>query len=111
MDTVNKYAYVVIVRPTLSGAYAEVVDVSHMVGQDLEGMCAANRACLRMGETPPYNIKEHANYISVLNLRARLNNAEGPFLVKSEEPIEGDVWDTLVRDDHFMDRLRKEGRL
>lgn len=108
------YAYIVLVRPGMEGAFAEVMDVSHLQNIDLPGMYAANNMALRMGETPPYDIKKEealARYINMLWLRARFNNAEGPFLVKSEVPIEGDDWDTLVRNPEFMERMRKEMKL
>jgi hypothetical protein len=107
-------AYVVLVRPSMEGAVAEVLDVSLLIGMDLKGMAAANKMMVRMGEAAVYDIKKEeqlANFVSVLHLRARFNNAEGPFLVKTEEPIEGDDWDQLVRNPTFMDRMRKEMKL
>jgi hypothetical protein len=109
-------AYVVLVRPTMEGAFAEVIEVSHWLGQDanLSDLKKANEVLIRMGEEPAYNIKKEeslASYINMLWLRARMNNAEGPFLVKTEEPIEGDDWDKLVRNPEFMNRMRKEMKL
>lgn len=109
------YTYVILVRPSMEGASAEVMDVSHLANTNIADMVAANRVCERMGSEKPYDTvkaEQESQYIHMLWLRARYNNAEGPFLIKAEEPIEGgDVWDTLVRDKEFMNKLRKEGRL
>lgn len=113
-DAVREYAYVILVRPDMEGAYAEVMDVSYMVGVDLPSLHAANTVAERMGETPPYDIRDMeslAQYIGLLSMRARFNNAEGPFLVKTESPITDEQWDALVRNEAFMNRLRKEGKL
>lgn len=109
------YTYVVIVRPSMEGAYAEVLDVTALANTSLAEKQAVNQALKRMGDTPLHDIQEEerlANYINMLWLRVRFNNAEGPFLVKTEEPItDGETWDRMVRNQDFMERLRKDGRL
>ena len=118
-DVVQEYAYVILVRPSMQGMCAEVIDISHWCGKKNHGAVLAdlektNAVLRRMGEEEVYDLrgeKALAGTINMLWLRARFNNAEGPFLVKSEVPIEGDTWDTLVRDERFMERLRKEGKL
>jgi hypothetical protein len=98
-----KYGYVIIARMDLATGkrYTDsLIDVSEFMGYDLQEWVAKHRVTARLlgaESTPALTEAEYKlRCIPQLALRARYNMADGPLLIKTEEPMVWNDMDTYI---------------